>query len=118
MNRKSSMLMSLGISIALIAAAIWFLWNHQSRFGFGDGGWNMSYHMMMGGAGLGIVMILFWAAVLAAIGLVISGAIVHRRSSGGTDRQHTSDARETPKQRHARSEIDTSRFETMKHDVH
>ncbi len=117
MNRRTSTLMSLGISVALIAAGIWFLWNHQNSFGYGDGGWVMPYHMMMAGPGMGIVMILFWAAVLSAIGLVISGVISNHRSSERTDNQVLSDAEQILKQRYARGEIDKSQFEAMKHEL-
>ena len=41
--------MSLGISIALIAAGIWFLYDHQSRIGYGHhGGRFMAGHMLLG----------------------------------------------------------------------
>jgi len=116
-NRKSSTLMSLGISIALIAAGIWFLWNHQNSFSHGDSGWAMPYHMMMVGSGMGIVMVVFWGTVLAAIGLLISGVISNHRSSDSTDNEELSDAEQILKQRYARGEIDKSQFEAMKHEL-
>ena len=82
MNRKSSILLSLGFSIALIAAGIWILCGYQNNLCFSHDGWMMPYHLMTGGGGMGIVLILFWVAVLSAIGLVISGMISNRRSSG------------------------------------
>ena len=112
MNRKSSTLMSLGISIALIAAGIWFLWNHQSSFGHGGSG-----HLMMVGPNMGIVMVLFWGTVLAAIGLLISGVIFNHRSSDSTDKEELTDAAQILKQRYARGEIDKSQFEAMKHEL-
>jgi putative membrane protein len=117
MNRKTSTLMSLGISIALIAAGIWFLCNHQNSLGYGDGSWVMPNHLMTGGEGMGFVMVLFWVAVLSAIGLVISGVIFNRRSSKNTDSEVSSDAVEILKQRYARGEIDKSQFEAMKHEL-
>ena len=73
MNRKASTLLSLGISIALIAGTIWFLFNHQNSFGYGNSTWIMPHHMTIGGGGMGIIMILFWVAVIAAIVMVVSG---------------------------------------------
>jgi YHS domain-containing protein/uncharacterized membrane protein len=79
MNRKSSTLLSLGISIALIAVGIWFLCNHQYNLVYGRSGWMIPYHMMTGGGGMGIVLFLFWVAVLSAIGLVVAGMISNHR---------------------------------------
>jgi len=118
MNRKTSTLLSLGISIALIAVGIWFLCNHQNNLGYGDSGWTMPYHMTMGGGGMGIVVILFWLAVLSAIGLVVSGVISNRRSSGRSDSEISSDAVQRLNQRYARGEIDKSQLEAMKRDLY
>jgi uncharacterized membrane protein len=85
MDRKTSMLMSLGISIGLIAAGIWVLYHHHYGFGYADGGWAM-LDQSMGSNGMGVVMIIFWIAVLSAIGLVISGIISNHHSSTGTDK--------------------------------
>jgi len=117
MKRNTSTLMSLGISIALIAAGIWFLCNHQNNFGYGDSGWAMTGNMMTGGGGMGIVMILFWVAVLSAIGLVISGVISNHRSSDSPDNKELTDAEQILKQRYARGEINKSQFEAMKHEL-
>ncbi len=106
MNRKTSTLLSLGISIALIAVGIWFLCNHQNNFGYGDGGWTMPYHMMIGGGGLGIVTFLFWVAVLSAIGLVISGVISNYRSSGRTGSEKSSHPVKSLNQHSARGKSD------------
>jgi len=117
MNRKASTLLSLGISIALIAAGIWILWNHQNSFSHGDGGWTMPYHMMMVGPGMGIVMVLFWVAVLAAIGLLISSVISNHRFPDSTDNEVLSDTEQILVQRYASGEIDKSQFESMKHEL-
>jgi putative membrane protein len=117
MDRKTSTLLSLGISIALIAAGIWVLCNHQNSLGYGGGRWIMPNHFMMRGGGLGIVMILFWVAVLAAIGLVISGIISNRRPWHNPDNEVLTDPVEILKQRYARGEIDKSHFEAMKHEL-
>ena len=117
MNRKTSTLLSLGISIALIAVGIWFLCNHQNNLGYGDGGRTIPYPMMISGGGMGVVMILFWVTVLSAIGLVVSGMISNRRSSGRRDSEISSDAVNSLKQRHSRGEVDKSKSEAMKRDL-
>ena len=111
MDRKTSTLMSLGISMALIAAGIWFLYNHHDSLGYGARGWIMPFHIMMGSGRLGIVAVLFWIVVFSAIGLLVSGLISNHRSAGGTHREATSDTAANPGQHHAGNEIDKSRFE-------
>lgn len=117
MNRKASTLLSLGISMALIAGAIWFLFNHQNSFGYGYGSWFMPHHMTIGGGGMGIIMILFWVAVIAAIVLVVSGIATDRRSTGSRDNWKSSDALEILKNRYARGEIDSEQYQAMKRDL-
>jgi len=117
MNRKTSTLLSLGISIALIAGTLWFLFNHQNSFGFGYRGWIMPHHMTIGGGGMGIIMILFWVAVIAAIVLVVSGIVSDRRSAGGPDYRKPPDALEILKRRYARGEIDGAQYESMKREL-
>ncbi|MGA6924660.1 MAG: SHOCT domain-containing protein [Desulfosarcina sp.] len=117
MNRKTSTLMSLGISIALIAATIWFLYNHHSTFGYGNGRWMMPHHMTTGGGGMGIIMIIFWVALIAAIALVVSGVISGKNSSASPgNRQHT-DTMEILKHRYAKGEIDKTQYESMKREL-
>ena len=119
MNTKTSTLISLGISVALIAAGIWFLYNHHNYFGYGDGDWIMPHHMMMGGGGMGIIMILFWVAVLTAVGLLVSGLISRRSSSDDTVRNESVDfsALEILKQRYASGEISKFEYENMRQDL-
>jgi len=117
MNRKVSTLLSLGISIALIAGAIWFLFNHQNSFGYGYGRWMMPHHMALGGGGMGIIMILFWVAVVAAIVLVVSGIATGRRSPGSRDNEKSSNALEILKSRYARGEIDRVQYQAMKREL-
>ncbi len=117
MNRKGSTLLSLGISVALIAAAIWFLYNHQFNFGYGNTGWVMPHHMISGGNGMGIIMIFFWVAVLAAIILLVSGAFSNRSEAGADRSEQHFDAMEILKQRYARGEINKDQFERMRHDL-
>lgn len=113
MNRKTSTLLSMGISIALIAAGIWFLCSRHDSLGFGAAMWLMPGRIPTG-IGMGIVMILFWVTLLAAIVLIISGAVSGRHSSDGVD----DSASQILKQRYARGEIDKNQFDQMKRDLH
>ena len=117
MNRKTNILTSLGVSVALIAAGIWFLYNHHRNFGYGDGNWIMPHNMMMGGGGMGIVMILFWVVALAAVVLLVSGLITGGHSSNSKDSNPTLGALEILKQRYASGEIDKKQYENMRRDL-
>ena len=119
MNRKTSTLISLGISAALIAIGIWFLNNHHKYFGYGDGDWIMPHHMMMGGGGMGIIMFLFWVAILTAVGLLVSGLITRHKSSEDTVRNEPRDANalELLKRRYASGEITKFEYENMRQDL-
>jgi putative membrane protein len=114
MNRKTGTLLGLGISIALLAGAIWFLFNFHTRFGYGQGRWIMPHAMMRGGSGMGIIMILLWIVVIGAIALVISGAISGNPSSGN---QRLPDAMEILKRRYAKGEIDKEQYQAMKQEL-
>jgi len=119
MNRKKSTFISLGISVALIAGGILFLCNHHNYFGYSDGDWFMPHNMMMGGGGMSIIMILFWVAILTAVGLLISGLITRRSSSDNTVRNKsaTSNALEILKQRYASGEISKFEYENMRQNL-
>ncbi len=114
MNRITSTLLSLGISIALIAVGIWFLCNHQNNLGYGRGGWITPYHMMMGEGGMVIMTVLFWVAVLSAIALVVSGVISNHRFSGGHSSEPSSRPAKNMQQRNAPGKTGESRFEVIK----
>lgn len=125
MNRKSSTLLSLGISAAIIAAGVWFLSNHHLGYGYGRGGWGMPHNMMNGfgmwggGFGGGGIMIVFWVALIAAVALVVTGLLKGRNDSDPANHHpNTSpDAVEILKQRYARGEIDKEQYESMLHDL-
>jgi putative membrane protein len=122
MNRKASLLMSLGISLALIAAGIWFLYNHHYRFGFGGSRWMMPHHAMfggggMGGGGMGIIMILFWLVVIVAIALAVSSIFTNRHPSPQSEDDSALDALTILRRRYARGEIDKQQYESMKRDL-
>jgi putative membrane protein len=117
MNRKTSTLLSLGISIALIADTLWFLFNHPNSFGFGNAHWIMPHHMTTGGDGMGFIMIFFWVAVIAAIVTVVSGIASGRHSTNGPDNVKSSGALEILKGRYARGEIDQGQYQSMKREL-
>jgi putative membrane protein len=114
MNRKTSILLSLGVSAALIAAAIWSLYRHHIGMWIGNGRWDMGYHMM--GGGMGIIMIIFWIVLIGALILLVSGVI---NSIRGTQ-QNEDDLRnplEILKQRYARGEIDKAEYEDKRRSL-
>jgi len=114
MNRNSSALVSIGIAAAMIAAGIWYLYDHHVGMFYGAGRGSIGPGMMVGN-GMGIVMILFWIVLLAALVLVVSGAASGIRSR----RNETSDADalEILKRRYARGEIDKAEYEAKRRDL-
>ena len=116
MNRKSTSYMSLGLSMALIAAVIWFLYYlYTGPWGRFDG-WQAPHHgWMMEGGGIGLIMIIFWVIVVAAITLLISGAVCSRHPLERNDDRVSK--LEILKQRHARGEIDRQTFKKMKREL-
>jgi putative membrane protein len=115
MNRKTSTLLSLGISAVLIAAAIWLLYRHNSGMWLGDSRWGMGYHHMMGG-GMGIAMIIFWIVFIGAIVLLASGVINSIRSSQQNDNEFRKPL-DILKQRYARGEIDKAEYEDIRQRI-
>lgn len=121
MNTKSSTLISLGISVALIVGAIWFLYDQHRSIGYG-GGWYMPHQFMMGGGYgggyMGIFMILSWVVVIGAIALVVSGALSSRSSSRGeSSPPPLPNAMNVLKRRYASGEIDKAQYEAMKKEI-
>ena len=116
MNRKTSTLLSLGISAVLIAAAIWFLYNHNAGMWTGNGRWGMGYDHMMG-SGMGIVMIIFWIVLIGAFILLISGAINGIRGFQQKNEGDLPKPLEILKQRYARGEIDRAEYENKRRDL-
>ena len=114
MNRKTSTLLSLGISAVLIAGAIWFLFNHNYGMWNGHGHWAMNYNHMMGG-GMGIVMIIFWIVLISAVILLVSGVINGIRTSQKDDESQK--PLDILKQRYAKGEIDQEEYESKRRDL-
>jgi putative membrane protein len=115
MNRKTSTLLSLGISAVLIAAAIWFLYNHNAGMWTGNGRWGMGYGHMMG-SGMSIVMIIFWIVLIGGFILLISGAINGMRAFQKND-DEIQKPLEILKQRYARGEIDRAEYEDKRRSL-
>ena len=115
MNRTTSTLISIGVSAVLIAVGVWFLYNHSFGVWPGHGRWAMGHHGMMGG-GMGIVMIIFWIILLAAIVLLFSGAVNGARETK-QNREDVLNPLEILKQRYARGEIEKIEFEEKKRDL-
>ena len=115
MNRTTSTLLSLGVSAVLIAAGVWFLYDHNIGIWPAHHHWAMRHHGMMGG-GMGIIMIIFWIVLIAAFALLISGVInaIHRSKQ---NQDHTPTSLEILKQRYARCEIDTVEYEEKRQSL-
>jgi len=111
MNRKTSTLLSIGISAALVAAAIGFLFSRHADLWMRGPGWRMPHGMMMGG-GTGLLGILFWLVVIVALVFLVSAAFPSRTASG-----HRESAIDILKKRYARGEIDKARFDAMRRDI-
>ena len=115
MNRKTSILLSLGVSAVLIAASIWLLYRHNAGMWMGNGQWGMGYHHMRGG-GMGIVMIIFWVVLIGALVLLVSGAINGVRGSHAYD-DDLQMPLEILKRRYARGEIDKAEYEDKRRSL-
>ena len=75
----------------------------------------MPYGMMAAG-GMGVVMILFWIIVAAALVLMFSGVFAGRNGTQDKYRQEP-DALTILKRRYASGEIDKKQFDAMRHDL-
>jgi putative membrane protein len=115
MNRNSSALVAIGIAAAMIAAGIWYLYNHHIGMFYGAERGSIGPGMMAG-SGMGIVMILFWIVILVALVLVVFGAASGIRNRGNQTTDAT-DAIEILKRRYARGEIDKAEYEAKRRDL-
>lgn len=115
MNRTTSTLLSLGVSAVLIAAGVWFLYDHNIGIWPEHHYWAMGHHGMMGG-GMGIIMIIFWIVLIAAFALLSSGVINGIRGSK-QNQTNTPTPLEILKQRYASGEIDTAEYEKKRQNL-
>jgi putative membrane protein len=116
MNRTTSTLLSVGVSAALLALGVRFIYNHNIGFRPGHDQWLGWHHYGMMGGGTGIIMIIFWVLIIGAIVLLFSGA-----ASKIHDSKQVQDASLKPldilKQRYARGEMDKTEFEEKRRDL-
>ena len=66
---------------------------------------------------MGIIMILFWVAVIAAIVMVVSGLLSGRQVPRSPDYRRPPDALEILKGRYAKGEIDRAQYQAMKREL-
>ncbi len=110
MNSKVNTLISLGVSLAVIAGGIWFLYNHHNIFPYGGGQWHMPHQMWSAGTTMVGIVILFWIMVAAAVALVVSGVAAAYHDLGQHSEEKDAEAPERLKQRYPSGENDSSRL--------
>ena len=89
MHRRSSTWFSVGISLALMALGLWFIYDHHVGLMLNGGGWPQG-HGSFEDMGMGVVKIIFWVIVLIAVMALVAGVLSEfqaRRS-----RAHSSEA--------------------------
>ena len=114
MDRKGSTFLSIGLSAALVAAAIWFLYSHHRSM------WASGYAqiphaqqgLLIGGAGLEFLMFFFWLVVIVALVTLVLALFYGRRSTPRSE-----SALEILHKRYARGEIDKARYDAMRRDL-
>lgn len=124
MKSSTKIWISVGLTLSVIAAAIWFFfgWRGGFNYGYGHGYMPFGYGMMAGngmgftGGGMGLVMILFWVIVMVALAFIISGILGGRSINRceTTAPEPEPSALEILKRRYARGEIDQSEYEEKK----
>ena len=102
MNQKKATLISLGISMALIALGILFLYTHHMSEWYGYKGGRMEIETMMGGA-LVLVKILFWIVLLTGLVLMLLGFLARTAGLPKSTAEH--DALNSPGQNQCSSEM-------------
>ena len=117
MNRTTSTLLSLGVSAILIAAGILFLYDCSTEIWTDNGrGWAMGFHGLMGGGGMGVVMVIFWAVLSTAFVLLISSAVTGILVSNQNE-DDTLNELEILKASFARGEIDKTEYNNRRRDI-
>jgi putative membrane protein len=115
MNRNSSALISIGIAAGMIAAGIWYLYDHHIGLFYGAGR-GLIRSGLMSGNGMGIAMIIFWLVLLVVLALVAFGGTSETRKRINKKRD-APDALEILKRRYARGEINKAEYETKRRDI-
>ena len=115
MNRKTSTLLSMAISIALIALGVGFLYNHNMDFWSDNGQWTMGHRGFMGG-GMGFIMIIFWVLLIGALVLLIS-VMPEGVSGSRQERNEANKPLDILKQRYARGEINRAEYDRMRREL-
>lgn len=125
MKSSTKIWISVGLTLSVVAAAIWFFFGQHGGFnyGYGHGYMPYGYGMMTGngmgftGGGMGLVMILFWVIVLVAVAFIISGILGGRSINQCETTPPAPDALEILKRRYARGEIDQNEYEQKKREL-
>jgi putative membrane protein len=122
--KRSNLFISLGLSLALIAAGIYFLYDLGIGACYGQTGWQTMFRSgrarmigFNGGMDMGIVMLLFWGVIIVAIALLVFGGISKGRLKHVSWAGRADDALEILKQRYARGEIDRDEYEIKRRDL-
>lgn len=74
MKRKAATFIRLGLTVVLIAVAIWFFYYHYVDLWIGSSSWIMG-HNYMHGYGMSIIMLIIWIVLIGALFILISGLI-------------------------------------------
>jgi len=114
MKRISAIFFSLGLSVALIALAVWFLTSQHGLYRFASGRWFVPHGMMDGQAG--VVMMLFWVIVIVALIMLVSGVFINR-SSPSVFSHGEPDAIQILKRRYANGDIDQAEYEARRREL-
>lgn len=114
MNKKTSTLISMAISIALIAAGIWYIYSRHAAVGFHSRNWPFGHGAMMGN-GMGMIMFLIWILVIIAVVALISGLLGSRGDAN--EAKASQEPLQILQRRYARGEIDRLEFEAKRQDL-
>ncbi len=114
MNRKTSTLFSVGISLALIAAGIWFIHDHLAGLEFDARSRPETKNAIMAN-GMGVIMFVVWMILIIAAVASISGVLAGRCAEN--EKSDSQDPLQILKRRYARGEINKMEFESKRRDL-
>jgi putative membrane protein len=118
--KRSSRFINIGITAALIAAGLWFLyWGYgplsdNNSWWSMHQGWNGHGAMMGFGSGMGVFGLLFWGLILF-VAVISLKARAHRPIESAPTKPY--EPLEILKQRYARGEINKEKFKALRHDL-